>query len=198
MTANPNQRRWRNFLIRRDVQLPIVTTNLIFLGLTCVVLVTVLLSPLYYDLLTADEPWVQQVSGRLFLLLLQRLALAMLLILLFAAVHQVIFSHRFCGPLVNFGHTFEKMARGDFSRKIHLRKRDFLQAEAAQVNAIIDRLNADGSRLDHHLAEIAAGLSHLPAPEDSPETIERIDDLQRSLGTCREIVAGWGASQDRE
>ena len=65
-------------------------------------------------------------------------------------------SHRFCGPLINFGHTFAKMAEGDFSSKVHLRKNDFLKAEAAQVNAIIDRLNNDRMILGEYVNQITA------------------------------------------
>ncbi|MCB2147708.1 MAG: hypothetical protein KQI81_14620 [Deltaproteobacteria bacterium] len=61
-------------------------------------------------MLNAKDLWVQHVSGNLFLILLRRIGLAMLLILVMAAVHQMILSHRFCGPLVNFGHTFDRMA----------------------------------------------------------------------------------------
>ena len=107
--------------------------------------------------------------------------------------------HEECPLLVTDRPLPDMVARvGVLSNRWDVPPHQWQQAEAVQVNAIIDRLNADGSRLDHHLAEIAAGLSLLPAPEESPETIERIDDLQRSLGTCREIVAGWGASQTRE
>jgi methyl-accepting chemotaxis protein len=191
MNAERNQRNWKNFLIRRDVQLPIVVANLVFLGLVCAVLIAVLLSPLYHDMLTAEDLWVQHVSGNLFLILLQRIALAMLLILILATVHQVILSHRFCGPLVNFGHTFAKMAEGDFSRKVHLRKSDFLQTEATQVNAILDRLNNDAATLGENVNRMAATLSLLSLQEVTPETAELIDKLQQSVDTCRDLVSTW-------
>lgn len=194
MTDKPNHRSWKNFLIRRDVQLPIIAANLIFLGIVTVVLIAVLLSPLYHDMLKAEDLWVQHVSGNLFLILLQRIALAMLLILILAAAHQLILSHRFCGPLVNFNHTFDKMARGDFSRKVHLRKNDFLKAEAAQVNAIIDRLNIDGKSLNDNLNRIAATLSLLSLQKAPPETAELVGRLRQSVDNCREIVSTWEPS----
>ncbi|WP_419658739.1 hypothetical protein [Desulfosarcina variabilis] len=191
MNDTQNQRRLKNFMIRRDVQLPIIIANLVFLGLVCVVLIAVLLSPLYYDMLKAEDLWVQHVSGSLFLILLQRISLAMLLILILATAHQVILSHRFCGPLINFGHTFAKMAEGDFSSKVHLRKNDFLKAEAAQVNAIIDRLNNDRMILGEYVNQITATLSLLSLQEVSPETAELIDKLQQSVDACRDVVSTW-------
>jgi methyl-accepting chemotaxis protein len=191
MKLKKNQRRFKNFMIRKDVQLPVIVINLIFLGFVCAVLILVLLSPLYHDMLSTEDLWVQHVSGSLFLILLQRLALAMLLILILATVHQVILSHRFCGPLVNFGHTFTKMADGDFSRKVHLRKNDFLKAEALQVNAIIDRLNNDGAILGDNVNRMAATLSLLSLQEVPPETAELIKKLQQSVDNCRDVVSTW-------
>jgi hypothetical protein len=189
MNATPNQRSWKNYLIRRDVQLSIILANLVFLGLVCAVLILVLLSPLYHDMLKAGDLWVQHVSGNLFLILLQRVALAMLLILILATAHQVIMSHRFCGPLVNFGHTFAKMVEGDFSRKVHLRKNDFLKGEAAQVNAIIDRLNNDRAILGENLDRMAATLSLLSLQTVPPETAVLIDKLRQSVDACRDVAS---------
>lgn len=178
-------------MIRRDVQLPVIAANLAFLGLVCAVLIAVLLSPLYHDMLSAEDLWVQHVSGNLFLILLQRIALAMLLILILATIHQVMLSHRFCGPLVNFGHTFTKMAEGDFSRKVHLRENDFLKVEATQVNAILDRLNSDGAILGENVNRMAATLSLLSLQALPPDTAALIDKLQQSVDTCRDVVSTW-------
>jgi methyl-accepting chemotaxis protein len=198
MNVKRNHRRWKNFLIRRDVQLPIIAANLVFLGAVCAVLVAVLLSPLYHDMLKAEDLWVQHVSGNLFLILLQRITLAILLIVVLATAHQIILSHRFCGPLVNFGHTFARMAKGDFSRKVHLRKNDFLKAEAVQVNAIIDRLNDDGKILHENFNRIAATLSLLSLQKAPPETAALIDKLRKSVDSCRDVVSTWDPTLPKE
>jgi len=198
MNVKRNHRRWKNFLIRRDVQLPIIAANLVFLGAVCAVLVAVLLSPLYHDMLKAEDLWVQHVSGNLFLILFQRITLAILLIVVLATAHQIILSHRFCGPLVNFGHTFARMAKGDFSRKVYLRKNDFLKAEAAQVNAIIDRLNDDGKILHENFNRIAATLSLLSLQEAPPETAVLIDKLRKSVDSCRDVVSTWDPTLPKE
>ena len=191
MTNKPDNRSWKNFLIRRDVQLPIIKANLAFLAIVTAVLIAVLLSPLYYDMLNAKDLWVQQVSGHLFLILLQRIALAMLLILIMAAAHQIILSHRFCGPLVNFGHTFDKMVQGDFSRKVHLRKKDFLKAEAARVNAIIDRLNTDGQELKARMKQMNAIVTRLKNQNLPNETEELVDSLCEPVEACWKTLSAW-------
>jgi nitrogen fixation/metabolism regulation signal transduction histidine kinase len=191
MNAKPDNRRWKNFLIRKDVQLPIIATNLVFLAVVSAVLIAVLLSPLYIGMLHGKTLWLQQAAGKLFLILLPRVALALVLILVAASVHQLVLSHRFCGPLVNFGYTFDKMARGDFSRYVHLRKKDFLSAEAACVNAILDRLNSDGRNLGTHLNRMATITAQLEKQATSPEAKAMLDELHRSLEASRDTVTAW-------
>lgn len=189
MTDKPDNRSWKNFLVRKDVQLPIITANLAFLAIVATVLIAVLLSPLYYDMLNATDLWVQHVSGNLFLILLRRIGLAMLLILVMAAVHQIILSHRFCGPLVNFGHTFDRMLQRDYSRKVHLRKNDFLKAEAARVNAIIDRLNTDGHELRRRMDQMAETVTRLQKLHLPNETALLVDSLYEPVEACRETLS---------
>lgn len=191
MIDKPDNRSWKNFLVRKDVKLPIIAANVAFLAVVTAVLIVVLLSPLYYDMLYAKDLWVQNASGNLFLILLRRIALAMLLILIMAAAHQITLSHRFCGPLVNFGCTFDKMIQGDFSRKVHLRKKDFLKAEAVQVNAIIDRLNADGQELKANMEQITALITRLKRQTLPNDAAELVDDLSGSVDTCRKTIAAW-------
>lgn len=185
MTENKTDNRsWKHFLIRKDVQLPLVTANLIFMAIVSLVLLAVLLSPFYHDMLRSEDLWVQHVSGHLFLILLQRVSLAMFFILVAAAVHLIVLSHRFCGPLVNFGYTFERMARGDFSRKVHLRKRDFLKSEADQVNAILDRLNADGEQLHAYIDQMEQTFTQLARDNGAAET----NAFKQAIAACRTIL----------
>lgn len=196
MTGKTNQRRLKNYMVRTDVQLPIIAANLFFLSAVAAVIVVVLLSPLYYDLLHSDDLWVQRISGSLFLILLRRIALAMLLILILSVVHQLVLSHRFCGPLVNFGHTFDQMARGVYARKVYLRKRDFLKPEAETINRVIDGLQARDETIKRALDQMEATLARMAAGGAASETHRRIDDLKRSIGECRAMVCIDGAAAE--
>ena len=191
MEKQPNRRSWKNYLVRTDIQLPIIATNLAFVIAVGAILIVILLSPLYYDMLIAEEPWVRHISGNLFLILLQRLAMALLLIAILAAIHQTILSHRLCGPLVNFGHTFDKMVRGDFSRKVHLRRRDFLKAEAVSVNAIINRLNTDGAVIKKDTKQMAMLVEALRKQHLQGESAKLVDELYESIQSCLKTVDRW-------
>ena len=104
-------------------------------------LVLVVLSPYFYDIFDKDELWVQYLSANMFLVLLDRLVIAMSLIFVISFIHFIVLTHRFCGPLINIKHTIQEVARGNFTRKVFLRKNDFLKEEAATLNHMIDQLS---------------------------------------------------------
>ncbi len=191
MHTTCDQKNWRNYLTSEKTQLPMITTDLAFLCIICVVLSLVTLSPLLHDMLKAEYLWMRQVSGNLFMVLLRRLALAMLLLFILSGAYQFFLSHRFYGPLANLRHTFSKIAEGDFSHKVTLHKNDFLKAEADQVNRVIDRLNHDAVTLSEKVENMSETLALLSHRERNPETTELIQNLQQSVDGCRDVVSAW-------
>lgn len=49
-------------------------------------------------------------------------------------------THRFVGPAFNMRRVLKSMIKGDYSRKVHLRKRDYLKDLAAEVNTLRESL----------------------------------------------------------
>jgi nitrate/nitrite-specific signal transduction histidine kinase len=141
MKPNKRPRKLHNYLIARDIQLRIVITNFLYLCLISLVLILVVLSPYFYDIFKNDELWVQYLSAKMFLVLLDRLVIALPLIFLISFIHFIVLTHRFCGPLINIKNTIQEVARGNFTRKVYLRKNDFLKEEAATLNHMIDELS---------------------------------------------------------
>ncbi|MEJ2100914.1 MAG: methyl-accepting chemotaxis protein [Desulfobacterales bacterium] len=136
-----NNRKLKNYLIKKDVQLKIAISNLIYMLLMVAVIVLTILSPLYLDIFQSVDLCNQYFSANIFIILLERLAFTLVVLLILAFVHQIVLTHKFCGPLVNFAKTFKKVSEGDLTRKIFLRRYDFLQNEATQVNEMIDGLS---------------------------------------------------------
>lgn len=141
MKRTVNQRKLKNYLIANKTQLKIVLANLVLLVLVFAVIIFTILSPFYHDIFLMDDIYSQHYSAKFFLVLLDRLSFAFIAILLLALIHNVLANHKLCGPLVNFSKTFEKIAQGDLTRKIFLRRYDFLKSEAHQVNDMIDSLS---------------------------------------------------------
>jgi methyl-accepting chemotaxis protein len=160
----------RNLLIRKEIQLGIVLLNIVLMVVAASVIILVVLTPVFDDLQLSDNLVAQSVSARLFILIADRLIFAVGAVLVLGVIYTLILTHRFCGPLENFSHTFQKMSQGDLTRKVFLRRNDFLKREAGQVNDMIDRLSVrlNSVRQQHQIlkskvAELAA--SNPPATD---------------------------------
>ena len=182
MEKHPNRRKLKNFLIRKDVQFRLAFNNLFFLTFVLIVLIATLLSPLYYDMQIATQLWTQYVSANLLWRLLDRTLLAFGVIVIFAVAHQIIFSHRLCGPLINFAKTHEKVIQGDLRRKIHLRRHDYFKPEAALVNRMLDMLGTSIAELKRNQQLLDSTAAALQAGDklDSEAMMLLQDALQKN------------------
>jgi methyl-accepting chemotaxis protein len=126
----------------KNVQMKIAITNLAYMLVMIAIILVAVLSPFYADISQPDELCGQYFSARIFIILLERLFIALLGLLIIAFFHQVLITHKFCGPLVNVFNSIRQISRGDLTRKIFLRKYDFLKDEASQVNGMMDNLAA--------------------------------------------------------
>ncbi len=180
-----NRRKLRNLLIRSDVQLRLALNNLSFLILVMGVLILTLLSPLYFDMLQSDQLWTQYVSANLFWRLLYRIALAVILMVILAIAYQIVLTHRLCGPLVNFGKTYEKAIQGDLTRNIHLRRHDFLKYEAELVNRMLDTFNSTIRELKKNQQVFDAAAAELqPGKNLDGRIVERLQMAFQKNEAC--------------
>ena len=118
-----------------------IVAHLAYLLYIMVALIATILSPYYIDIFGTGDLWVQHFSAKMFIVLLERLSITGLFIMAISIFHFIIFSHKFCGPLVNIGRTIARMSERDFTRKIYLRKGDFLKSEAKQINTMMTVLS---------------------------------------------------------
>jgi methyl-accepting chemotaxis protein len=190
MNSENYRRKWRNYLINKDIQLRLAIYNLLFLLLAIGFVMAVALIPLYSNFQNPDNLWYQHFSAKFFLVIIDRLALAFIGIFAVAFIFQIVITHRFTGPLINFGKTFQKISQGDLTRKISLRRKDFFHSEAAQVNAMADaliesivKIKNDNDRLLLILEEAASGKWE----EDQLET--KLSDAVKQAGRCKAHLA---------
>jgi methyl-accepting chemotaxis protein len=141
MKSKANRRKLRNFFISKELQRPMIVAHLAYLLYIMVALIATILSPYYIDIFETGDLWVQHFSAKMFIVLLERLTITGLFIMVISIFHFIIFSHKFCGPLVNIGRTIARMSERDFTRKIYLRKGDFLKNEAKQINTMMTTLS---------------------------------------------------------
>jgi nitrate/nitrite-specific signal transduction histidine kinase len=189
MKPKKRARRLRNYLIAKDIQLRIVITNFLYLCLISLVLVLAILSPYFYDIFNNEELWVQYLSAKTFLVLLDRLMIALPFIFVISFIHFIVLTHRFCGPVINIRNTIQEVARGNFTRKVLLRKNDFLKEEAATLNHMIDQLSGDFEDLREDNTALLAMLEEkLDTNEHGVEEYPFLNEIKATVMHTRHIL----------
>ena len=176
--AQKFERKWKNYIIDWDLQFRIISHSLIYMFFVMLVTVCVILFPLIYDMVFSNNLDVQYNSAQTFLVLAKRLIPAIVLVLVLFVLHQILVTHKICGPLVNFSHTFKRLAEGDLTRKVYLRRGDYLTKECDKINMMIDGLSDILKHLveDHKklILTLERTLSHI-------QDIDTKEKIQSSL-----------------
>jgi methyl-accepting chemotaxis protein len=149
-----------------------------------VVFIFVMFYPFYYDLYSGDSLWAQYASAEVWLRLIERGAGVIALVLVISIFHNLMFSHRICGPLVNLNHTLHAIAQGDISREVYLRRKDFLKEEAIKINQMLTSLNQRIAALKSSHAAISDLSEKLPSG-----LIE--DQLKELLKSHNKLLDQW-------
>jgi methyl-accepting chemotaxis protein len=165
MKSNANRRKLRNFFISKELQRPMIIAHLAYLLYVMIALIATILSPYYFDIFKTGELWAKHFSANMFIVLLERLSITSLFIMVISFFHFVIFTHKFCGPLVNIGRTIATISDKNLTRKIYLRKGDFLKNEAKQINAMM-------MSLSNSIATVKS------------ENLLLLEDLEESIQAC--------------
>jgi hypothetical protein len=176
MITSGNKRKWRNILVNPSFQLRLALIHIAFVVVIVAVIFAVFAVIFYFDLRRSGDLWAQYVTARLMLLILERMSVIVALIAVASAVYHIIFSHRLCGPLVNIGHTLDSVSKGDLTRSVFLRRKDFLKDEAIRVNAMQIALNSKVGLLKANqtdLSLLTAKLARGPVEDGIRGAVER-------------------------
>ena len=184
MKRTANQRKLKNYLIANKIHFKMMLANLMLMLLVVVVILGSVLYPFYQEIFKINDIYAQHYSAKFFIVLLDRLSFALIAVLLISLIYQMMINHKFCGPLVNFSNTFKKISQGDLTRKIFLRRYDFLKNEAAQVNDMIDFLSdhimtikKDHNRLLSILKEVSGREMERAEYQNALETLRKQADI---------------------
>ena len=184
MKRTANRRHLKNYLIANKIHFRMMLANLILMLLVYAVILGAVLYPFYHEIFKINDIYAQHYSAKFFVVLLDRLSLALIGVLLISLIYQMIINHKFCGPLVNFSNTFKKISQGDLTRKIYLRRYDFLKNEAGQVNDMIDALSEnimsikkDHDRLLSTLKEVSGSEMERAEYQNALNTLKKQADI---------------------
>lgn len=166
-----NQRKLRNLFTRNPFQTRIILTSLIFLMIILFLVFLVIFSPSIHRLATSTDSDIRYQEAQFFLQIFARLLPLLPFLVLTFVAYLVVITHRICGPLINFNHTFRKITEGDLRRKIFIRKNDYLREEAELINTMIDGLTLKIEGLRNDRREICRLLETVR--EETPEETVR-------------------------
>ena len=174
-------RKLKNFFINNDLQLRMVSSSLIYMFIIVLFMLAVVLLPVIHNMMTDDNIEAQYYAAQTFLLMTKRLVPALVVMMIAILAHQVMLSHRICGPLVNFDQTFRKIGEGDLSRKVVLRHGDCLKRECERINAMIDgfaalihRARGDNEKLVSLLEEVIEHINDLDTRVKTEKTLATV------------------------
>jgi methyl-accepting chemotaxis protein len=173
--GNEYKRSFRNYLIDTDLQLHLVRQSLIYVLAILFVMVSILLYPLVRDMMFSNDLDREYRAAQTFLMLIQWLIPAILIMLVLLMARLIVMTHRMCGPLLNFTRTFNKLAEGDLTRKVYLRKHDYFKAECDRINKMIDGITSIiGPLLTDH-EKLTVTLQDLKGRVNDLDTKEKIE-----------------------
>jgi methyl-accepting chemotaxis protein len=172
--AKGYKRNLSNYLINKHLQLHLIIHNLIYMLVIVIVTVSIVLYPLIRDMVFSNDFESQYQAAQTFLMLVKWLVPAILILLVLFTAHIILTTHRICGPLVNFTNTFDRLAHGDLSQKVYLRKGDYLKSECERINLMIEGISGIITRLFDDYKKLMSTLQILNEQIKDLDTKEKI------------------------
>lgn len=179
--AEKSRRKLKNYLLSNDAQLRIVIPNLLWMLLIIIATMGVVLSPLMIDMFISDDIEIQYRAAVTFLSFIKRLVPTIIAMFILIFIHQVIITHRICGPLVNFSQVFKRLAEGDFSKKAAIRSDDYMKKECENINQMIagisdhvERVKIGNEKLIVSIEKVAKRIDDIKTRDQVQEALELI------------------------
>jgi len=147
-----NKRKLKNYLIKKDVQLKLIFTNLLYMFFITLITIATILFPIISLMYQPSDLEIKYQVSTFYIMIFERLPLVCVIIFILFCIHQILIAHRFLGPLTNFSNTVRKITEGDLTRKVHLRRYDFFKEDEKLINQMIDTLSRTLGNIkkEHH------------------------------------------------
>ncbi|MBW1643500.1 MAG: methyl-accepting chemotaxis protein [Deltaproteobacteria bacterium] len=189
-TKRKSRRKLKNFLLSNDTQLRIIIPNLIWMLLIIIATMGVVLSPLMIDMFLSDDIEIQYRAATTFLAIIKPLIPTIIAMFVLIFIHQVILTNRIFGPLVNFNHTFKKMAEGDLTRKVEIRAEDYMKWDSQNINHMIEGLSSIVTRTSVSNDKLIESIGKVKKRVDDIKTrdqvLEALELLKREAENVKE------------
>jgi methyl-accepting chemotaxis protein len=184
-----NRRKIKNYILNKK-QLVIVIISTVYFFLSLIAVMTVIIAPIYSDIFQSNEAVAQIEAAKDFILLSEKLAIAISAIFTFTIVPLIWITHKFFGPLVNFTNIFQKVTSGDLTARIILRRGDLLKSEAVLANEMIQSLGmaiSEVKKQNHHLVATLHGIVEGRCPRSDLD--DEIIEAQNQARICETLLS---------
>jgi len=184
-----NRRKLKNFIVNKK-QLILVVISTIYFFLSVVGILTAIIAPVYSDIFNSNDAVDQREAAKVFILLSEKLGIALSAIFLITIASLVWGTHRFFGPLINFSNIFKKVTGGDLTARVLLRRGDLLKSEAHLANEMIQSLAmtiSDVKQQNHLLVTTLNGIVESRCPGNG--TDDEILEAHNQALTCEALLA---------
>jgi len=189
VTRKKNRRKLRNFIVNKK-QLLVVVCGTIYMFLSLAVVLAVIITPVYSDIFKSSEVSAQRESARDFILLTDKLVIALSAIFVFSLVPLIWLTHRFFGPLINFANIFKRVSLGDLHAQVYLRRGDLLKGEARLVNDMIQSLRQKISEVRKQNQQLVKALDRVvEGRRDGQGTDDDLFETQKHALACEKLLA---------
>jgi Methyl-accepting chemotaxis protein len=196
-----HKRSFRNYLINRKLQLHLISNIFIYMLIIVFVTVGIVLYPLIHGMMFSEDLDLQYQAAQTFLTLIKWLIPAVIILFILFMGHMIWTTHRICGPLINFTHTFDRLAEGDLTHKVYLRKGDYLNSECSRINLMIDGISGIIICLfDHHkkLSATLQALNEQVRDLDSKGKIESsLEIIKKDMEYISETLSSFKVEKDK-
>jgi methyl-accepting chemotaxis protein len=122
---------WKRRVIVNRFQYRLLAGSFLYLASIVLVFFVVLFAPVVAILADGSVPQAQrEIAAHQFLVLHERVWFALPALVALCIFHSVVVSHRIAGPLHRFKQVFARLADGDLSVHVAIRRNDYLRQEA--------------------------------------------------------------------
>lgn len=95
---------------------------------------------------------------------------------------------RMAAPLVRFVRVFEAVSRGDLPGAVRVRRLDYLNPEAAAMNAMVASLAERAEAQRSSLARLEAAIEELEGCDPEPKAAARLTEIRDALGALESTL----------
>ena len=141
---------WKRRILVNRFQYRLIFGNFLYLAAVVLAFVVVLFAPVVATLSDGSATLIQrEAAAHQLLVIHERVWFAIPVLIALCILHSALVSHRIAGPLHRFKQIFAKLAKGDLSMPINVRRHDYLRDEA-EIMAEMVREMGDRVRAIQH------------------------------------------------